>query len=83
MHIPHLLLTPGALRAIVEEFVIRDGPDLSAVEQRIEQVLRQLDAGSAALHSEQETAICAASVTFLHCPLAASFALLLVSGNRR
>ncbi len=58
MHIPHLLLTPGALRAIVEEFVTRDGTDLSAVEQRSEQVLHQLDVGSAELHFEQETATC-------------------------
>jgi uncharacterized protein YheU (UPF0270 family) len=58
MHGPHLLLTPGALRAIVEEFVTRDGTDLSAVEQRSEQVLHQLDVGSAELHFEQETATC-------------------------
>ena len=58
MHVPHQLLTPGALRAIVEEFVTRDGTDLSAVEQRSEQVLHQLDVGSAELHFEQETATC-------------------------
>ena len=58
MHVPHLLLTPGALRAIVEEFVTRDGTDLSAVEQRTEQVLHQLDVGSAELYFEQETATC-------------------------
>ena len=58
MHVPHRLLTAGALRAIVEEFVTRDGTDHSAVEQRIEIVLSQLDVGSVELHFEQETATC-------------------------
>jgi len=58
MHIPHRLLTRGALRTIVEEFVTRDGTDHSAVAQRVEQVLRQLDVGSAELHFEQETSTC-------------------------
>lgn len=58
MHVPHRLLSPGALRAIVEEFVTRDGTDHSAVAQRIELVLRQLDEGRVAVHFEQETATC-------------------------
>jgi uncharacterized protein YheU (UPF0270 family) len=58
MLVPHRLLTSGALRAIVEEFVTRDGTDHSAVGERIEKVLRQLDVGSAELHFEQETATC-------------------------
>ena len=58
MRIPHLLLTPGALRAIVEEFVTRDGTDHSAIEQRIESVLGELDVGRAELRFEQETATC-------------------------
>ena len=55
MHIPHRQLSPVALRAIVEEFVTRDGTDHSSIEQRIEQVLRQLDVGSVELHFEQAT----------------------------
>jgi hypothetical protein len=58
MHVPHRLLTAGALRAIVEEFVTRNGTDHSAVEQRIELVLRQLDGGGVELHFEQETGTC-------------------------
>jgi uncharacterized protein len=58
MHVPHRLLTAGALRAVVEEFVTRDGTDHSAVEPRIDQVLRQLDVGEVELHFEQETATC-------------------------
>jgi uncharacterized protein YheU (UPF0270 family) len=55
MLIPHLQLSPVALRAIVEEFVTRDGTDHSSIEQRIELVLRQLDVGSVELHFEPET----------------------------
>ena len=58
MRVPHQLLTPGALRAVVEEFVTRDGTDHSVVEQRIEKVLLQLEVGGAELHFEQETATC-------------------------
>ena len=58
MHVPHRLLTGGALRAIVAEFVTRDGTDHSAVEQRIEIVLRQLNVGSVELHFERENATC-------------------------
>ena len=58
MRIPHLQLSPAALRAIVEEFVTRDGTDNSAVEQRIELVLRQLNVGGVELHFEQETETC-------------------------
>jgi uncharacterized protein YheU (UPF0270 family) len=58
MRIPHLQLSPTALRAVVEEFVTRDGTDNSSVEQRIELVLRQLDVGNVELHFEQETETC-------------------------
>jgi hypothetical protein len=58
MLIPHRLLTAEAVRAIVEEFVTRDGTDHSAVEQRIEQVLRQLGVGMVELHFDRETASC-------------------------
>ena len=58
MHIPHRQLSPAALRAVIEEFVTRDGTDNSFVEQRIKLVLRQLDVGSVELHFEQETETC-------------------------
>ncbi len=58
MQVPHQLLKSAVLRAIVEEFVTRDGTDHSAVDERIEQVLRQLELGSVELHFEQETATC-------------------------
>ena len=56
--IPHKQLSTAALRAVVEEFVSRDGTDHSSVEERIEDVLSQLDAGLAELHFDDETKTC-------------------------
>jgi uncharacterized protein YheU (UPF0270 family) len=58
MHIPHTQLSSAALRAVVQEFVTRDGTDHSSVERRIETVLRQLDAGRIELHFDVETETC-------------------------
>jgi hypothetical protein len=58
MRIPHRQLSPATLRAVVEEFVTRDGTDHSSVERRTESVLRQLDAGCAELHFDVETETC-------------------------
>jgi uncharacterized protein len=58
MLIPHQQLSPPALRAIVAEFVTRDGTDHSAVEPRIETVVRQLDSGRAQLHFDEATETC-------------------------
>ena len=58
MRIPHTLLSPMALRAVVEEFVTRDGTDHSSVERRIETVMRQLDAGCVELHFDDKTETC-------------------------
>ena len=58
MRIPHRQLSPTALRAVVEEFVTRDGTDHSSVEHRIELVLHQLDVGGVELHFEPETETC-------------------------
>lgn len=58
MRIPHTQLSPVALRAVVEEFVTRDGTDHSPVERRIETVLRQLDTGRVELHFDGETETC-------------------------
>jgi len=58
MRIPHSLLSPATLRAVVAEFVTRDGTDHSPVERRIETVLRQLDAGRVELHFDGEAQTC-------------------------
>ena len=55
---PHTQLSPAALRAVVEEFVTRDGTDHSVVERRIEIVLRQLQTGRVELHFNGETQTC-------------------------
>jgi uncharacterized protein len=52
---PPTLLSPAALRALVDEFVTRDGTDHSSVERRIENVMRQLEEGRVELHFDAET----------------------------
>jgi uncharacterized protein YheU (UPF0270 family) len=64
MRIPHQELSSSALRAVVEEFVTRDGTDYSPVENRIEAVLRQLNDGRIELHFDPDTASC----NILACP---------------
>ena len=58
MRIPHTKLSPVALRAVVEEFVTRDGTDHSSVESRTVNVLRQLDEGRAELHFDDQSKTC-------------------------
>jgi uncharacterized protein YheU (UPF0270 family) len=58
MRISHWLLTTLTLRAVIAEFVTRDGTDDTAVEPRIETVLKQLRDGSAELHFDGETKTC-------------------------
>lgn len=58
MQISPTLLSPAVLRAVVAEFVTRDGTDHTAVQRRIEQVLSQLDAGHVTLHFDVKTETC-------------------------
>jgi len=58
MRVPITLLSPAALRGVVEEFVTRDGTDHSAVERRIAKVMRDLDAGLVELHFDDTTETC-------------------------
>ena len=58
MQIPHTHLSTKTLRAVVEEFVTRDGTDHSLVERRIADVLSQLDQGYAELHFDDQTKTC-------------------------
>ncbi len=59
MEIPLDQLSREALRSVVEEFVTRDGTDYGAVERsvddKIEHVMRQLDAGEARIVFDPET----------------------------
>lgn len=58
MRVPHTHLSAHALRAVVEEFVTRDGTDHSSVVQRTLDVLRQLDDGHVELHFDDDTKTC-------------------------
>ena len=58
MRIGHTQLSPATLRAVVEEFVTRDGTDHSSVERRIQCVLHQFDVGTVELHFDAETGTC-------------------------
>jgi uncharacterized protein len=58
MLIPDTLLSAAALRAVVEEFVTRDGTDHSSVERRVEAVMGQLVAGQLELHFDDATKTC-------------------------
>ena len=49
--IPHRELSPDALRGVLESFVLREGTDYGerevSLEQKVAQVLRQLERGEA------------------------------------
>lgn len=55
MLIPYQELEPATLRKVIEEFVTRDGTDVSLVETRIEAVLKQLEDGRAELHFDDDS----------------------------
>ena len=54
MRIPHDQLSKDALRGLIEEFVTRDGTDLSEAGDQIERVLKALAAGRAAIEFDEE-----------------------------
>jgi len=58
MRIPHTSLSPATLRAVVQEFVTRDGTDHSSIQRRIESMLLQLETGHVELHFDDETETC-------------------------
>lgn len=58
MIIPHRQLKPPTLRGVIEEFVTRDGTELSDAEAKIDHVRRQLDDGKAQVVFDEETKTC-------------------------
>ena len=58
MLIPYTQLSNPALRAIVLEFVSRDGTDHSSIDQRVESVLGQLEKGRVQIDFDSETETC-------------------------
>lgn len=59
IEVPHTLLSPDALRGLVESFVLREGTDYGAREftheQKVAQVMAQLDRGDARIVFDTET----------------------------
>ncbi len=62
MMIPHQMLSPDALRGVIEAFVTREGTDYGAQEvpltTKVFQVRQQLDAGTVVLVYDEATESC-------------------------
>ena len=62
MIIPHHMLSPDALRGVIEAFVTREGTDYGAQDvplaTKVLQVQQQLDAGTAVLVYDEDTESC-------------------------
>lgn len=58
MIIPYQKLSPDALRGIIEEVVTRDGTEMTDAEDKIAQVLRQLERGKLVVTYDLETRAC-------------------------
>ena len=62
MQIPHRLLSPDALRGVIEAFITREGTDYGLSEvplaTKVQQVWQQLDAGTAVLVYDEATDSC-------------------------
>jgi uncharacterized protein YheU (UPF0270 family) len=59
VEVPHAQLSPAVLRRLLEEFVTRDGTDYGSVERTLEEkvarLVRQLEAGEAAIVVDLES----------------------------
>jgi hypothetical protein len=62
MEIPYQKLAPAVLRAVIEEFVTREGTDYGAndfsLDSKVAQVIRQLDEGSIFLSYDSQSGSC-------------------------
>jgi len=56
--VPYRDLSPEALDAVIEEFVTRDGTELTDAQAKIEQVKRQLEKGRVVITFDVETRTC-------------------------
>lgn len=52
--IPYHQLSIDALRGLVEEFVTRDGTELTTAERKIEQVIKALEQGQALIYYDED-----------------------------
>jgi uncharacterized protein YheU (UPF0270 family) len=62
MEIPHRSLKPETLRSVIEEFVLREGTDYGlsvySLDQKVEQVYRQLERGDVVVVFDPEAETC-------------------------
>ena len=62
MRIPHQMLSPEALRGVIEAFITREGTDYGAEDiplaTKVVQVRQQLDEGTAVLVYDEDTESC-------------------------
>lgn len=62
MHIPHDQLEPDTLRALIEEFVTREGTEYGeqdvSLAAKVAQVMRQLERGEVAISYDMDTESC-------------------------
>jgi uncharacterized protein YheU (UPF0270 family) len=59
IEVPHTLLSPAALRAVVESFVLREGTDYGAreysLDEKVQHVMQQLQRGDARIVFDPRT----------------------------
>jgi uncharacterized protein YheU (UPF0270 family) len=58
MIIPHEQLEPETLRIVLEEYVTRDGTEMSDPDKKVAQVLRQLEDGEVVVCFDEEAGTC-------------------------
>lgn len=70
MQIPHTALATDTLRNLVEEFVTREGTDYGdrpyTLEDKVKQVMRQLEEGRAVILYDSRTETCHIESTTTH-----------------
>ncbi len=58
MIIPPDQLSEEALQGLIEEFVTRDGTDLSNMEAKTARVIKMIERGRAVIHFDEEEGSC-------------------------
>ena len=70
MDIPHTALAPDTLRNLVEEFVTREGTDyggrIYSLSDKVAQVLRQLEQGTAVIVYDSNSDTCHIEARSVH-----------------
>jgi uncharacterized protein YheU (UPF0270 family) len=58
IQVPHGQLTDEALRSLIEEFVTRDGTEMTDSKTKIDQVMERLRRGEAEIWFDRESRTC-------------------------